>query len=185
MEQPAQTLVHEAVTLRRWQRADAFKLFPVVIESLDHLRPWMPWAQGYDLGDATGFLAKCEEEWTSGAAFNYAITTHERIVGSCGLMRRIGVGGMEIGYWLHPAFTGRGLVSRAATALTQAAFRLPDVDRVEIRHDAANTASGAVPERLGFREVTRYQDPKGPEAPACVGTWVVWRLTRDAPRPAD
>jgi Acetyltransferase (GNAT) domain len=79
------------------------------------------------------------------AAVSYAITTADAVVGSCGLMRRIGPGGLEIGYWLHPAYTGRGLATTAVAALMGQAFTLEDIDRVEIVHDAANTASGGVP----------------------------------------
>lgn len=87
------------------------------------------------------------------AAVSYAITTADAVVGSCGLMRRIGPGGLEIGYWLPPAYTGRGLATAAVAALVRQAFTLEDIDRVEIVHDAANTASGGVPRRLGFTEI--------------------------------
>jgi RimJ/RimL family protein N-acetyltransferase len=40
------------------------------------------------------------------------------VIGSSGLMRRIGPGGLDIGYWLHPAWTGKGLATTAVAALT-------------------------------------------------------------------
>jgi ribosomal-protein-serine acetyltransferase len=177
MGQPSDVLTYGPVRLRRWRAADADTLCRVVMESLEHLRPWMPWAAGYSPDDAVAFTAQSEQDWESGVAYQYAIITADVVVGSCGLMRRIGPGGLEIGYWLHPAYTGRGLATAAASALLDQAFTLPDIDRVEIVHDAANTASGGVPRRLGFTEVQRRPPSHPPVTSGESGVEVVWRLT--------
>ena len=70
-------------------------------------------------------------------------------------MARIGPGGLEIGYWVHRAYTRRGLATAASAALVEQAFGLPGVDRVEIIHDELNVVSGRVPRKLGFTEVGR------------------------------
>lgn len=178
MEQPSETLTSGRVRLRRWRAADADVAYRVVTESLDHLLPWMPWATGYDHDQAVAFQTQCEKDWASGDAYQYAITTEDAVVGSCGLMRRIGPGGLEIGYWIHPAHTGRGLVTEAVRALVHQAFALPGVDHVEIIHDQANTRSGAVARRLGFTEVARRPRGERPAAPGECGVEVVWRLDR-------
>jgi RimJ/RimL family protein N-acetyltransferase len=173
---PSETLEYGPVTLRRWRRHDEEAAYTAVIESMDHLRPWMPWAPAYTRENAVGFLAACEQDWNSGVAYNYAITVGGQIAGSCGLMARIGLGGLEIGYWVHQAYVRRGLATASATALTDAAFRLPGIDHVEIVHDELNEASAAVPRKLGFTELgSRSLDIK-PEAGT--GTGIVWRLTR-------
>jgi ribosomal-protein-serine acetyltransferase len=99
-------------------------------------------------------------------------------VGSAGLMARIGPGGLEIGYWVHPSWTGRGVATSAAAALTDAALSLPDVDRVEIHHDEANKASGRVPEKLGYELVGEVPSSPDMIAPGDSGTVKVWRITR-------
>ncbi len=60
-------------------------------------------------------------------------------------------------------------------ALVEEAFRLPGVGYVEIVHDPANLASGAVPARLGFTPYERR--PAERRAPAETGEEQVWRLT--------
>jgi len=178
MERPAEILSHGQVTLRRWRAADAQLVWRLVRESLEHLRPWMPWAARYDLGTSAEFTRQCEQDWRSGAAFNYAITAGGQAAGSCGLMARIGPGGLEIGYWVHQDYARRGLASDAAAALSEAAFVLPGIDRVEIVHDEANIASAGVPRKLGFTEVEKRQSAAEAAAPGETGTSVVWRLTR-------
>lgn len=178
MNQPCETLTCGQARLRRWRAADTDTAYRVVMQSLEHLLPWMPWASRYSRDDAVQFTSQSEHDWEAGVAYQYAITTNDVVVGSCGLMRRIGPGGLEIGYWLHPAYTGRGLATAAVAALVRQAFALPDIERVEIVHDQANIASGGIPRRLGFTEIERRTRPQGPVAPGEVGIGVVWRLTR-------
>ncbi|MGK5741521.1 GNAT family N-acetyltransferase [Micromonospora sp. URMC 103] len=92
--------------------------------------------------------------------------------GSCGLMTRMGAGTLEIGYWIHSGQTRRGYATGAVRALTSVALTLPGVDRVAIRHDAANPASGAVAAKAGFTEVERVH--REPEAPGDTGVEVIW-----------
>jgi Acetyltransferase (GNAT) domain len=121
--------------LRRHRPDDLDAVFQAVTESLDHLRPWMPWAANYTRESAAGFLAKSARDWADGTEYGYAIITGRVLAGGCGLMSRIGPGGLEIGYWVHRAWTRRGLATAASAALVEAAFRLPGVDRIEIVHD--------------------------------------------------
>lgn len=176
MEQPAETLAFDQVELRRWRASDVATLNRVVTESLPHLLPWMPWASAYDHTTIAEYLTRSEGEWDSGHAYSYAITSSGAVIGSCGLMRRIGPGGLEIGYWLHPGWTGRGLATMAAAALLRQGFALAEIDRIEIHHDAANRASEAVPRRLGFTEIERVPVPGGPETQGEAGIDVIWRI---------
>jgi ribosomal-protein-serine acetyltransferase len=139
-----------ALRAQRWRPEDAAALLGAVIESQAHLRPWMPCADGYDEDSAAEFLRECDAQWASRNAFAYAIIVGDQVVGSAGLHNRVGDGGLEIGYWVHGDWTGRGVATDATAALTDAALALPGIDRVEIHHDAANVASGRIPAKLGY-----------------------------------
>ncbi|MBB2913007.1 RimJ/RimL family protein N-acetyltransferase [Streptosporangium becharense] len=167
------------VVLRRWRPEDFETLFRLIEESLDHLRMWLPWAAGHSSQTTADTLARHELRWEQGEAYNYAIVHRGTVVGSCSLFGGAEPGGWEVGYWLHPAATGHGLATVAVTALTEQAFALPQVAYVEIVHDAANAASGAVARRAGFHEVGR-RTPQPPPAPGDDGVDVVWRLSRPA-----
>jgi ribosomal-protein-serine acetyltransferase len=174
--EPDEVIERGAVTLRRYRPDDLEAVFSAVTESLDHLRPWMPWAADYTRQSAAEFLAKSARDWAAGAEYNYAIITGGALAGGCGLMASIGPGGLEIGYWVHRAYTRRGLATAASAALVEQAFLLPRVDRVEIVTDELNVASGGVPRKLGFTEVGRR--PIEPTSAQGTGIGVVWRLVR-------
>lgn len=179
MTRPPELLRHGQVTLRRWRPDDADTLLAAVTESHEHLRPWMWWADHYDADNAAEFLREGEAQWASGDSFGYAIIVDDQIAGSAGLHSRVGEGGLEIGYWVHSDWTGRGIATDAAAALTDAALALPGIRRVEVYHDAANAASSRVPAKLGYARLGEWPSRGlSPPAPAETGTEVVWRCTR-------
>jgi ribosomal-protein-serine acetyltransferase len=174
---PAEVIDAGPVVLRRWRPDDLDASCAAVFASLEHLRPWMPWALDFSRAAQAEFLVGSERDWNARVGFNYAILTGGAIAGSAGLMARIGPGGLEIGYWVHPDFTGRGVATSAAAALTDAALALPAVDHVEIHHDVLNLASERVPAKLGFA-VIGTTTGRFALAPADSGTTRMWRITR-------
>ena len=175
-DRPEQVIEHGQVLLRRHREDDLDAVYEAVTESLDHLRPWMPWAAGYTRQSAFEFLTASAMRWENGSEFNYAIWADGALAGGCGLMARIEPGGLEIGYWVRQGYTRRGLASAASAALVEQAFLLPGVERVEIVTDELNVASAGVPRKLGFTEAGRR--PLGMPPPAGTGIGVVWRLVR-------
>ena len=184
-KRPNELIEHAPVTLRRFRADDLDALFQAVTESLGHLRPWAPWAADYSRASAQEYLAGSIKGWDQGTEYNYAILTaipggsalaDRALAGCIGLMTRCGPGGLEIGYWVHHAYTGRGLATAATAMLVEQAFGLPGVDWVEIVHDELNVASGQIPRKLGFSEAGRR--PLDPPPPSGTGTGVVWRLSR-------
>ena len=160
------------VVLRRYGLDDLDALHTAIEESRDHLRPFMPWADG-TRADTSDFLATALDDWDTGTNFNYGIVDGDDIVlGGCGLHARLGSGALEIGYWLRAGATRRGVVTTATRALTDAAFALPDVDRVEIHCDEANVRSAAVPRRLGYR-LDRIENDQI-SAPGDLGRSMIW-----------
>ncbi len=173
---PDEVIEHGQVILRRYREDDLDAIVRAVTDSADHLSPWLPWAVNYSRESAAEFLAGSVQGWDDGTVYNYAITTGGALAGGTGLMARIGPGALEIGYWVHQAYTRRGLATAAAAALVEQAFRLPGVNRVEIVHDELNVASGGVPRKLGFTQVGRHAIDPPPAAGTGIG--VVWRLVR-------
>jgi ribosomal-protein-serine acetyltransferase len=173
---PDEIIDRGQVRLRRYREDDLGALFEAVTDSLDHLRPWMPWAADYSRQAASEFLAASARNWADGSEYHYAIVTDGTLAGGAGLMARIGPGGLEIGYWVRQGYTRRGLATAASAALVEQAFRLPGVERVEIVVDELNLASAGVPRKLGFTEAGRRPLDLPPQAGT--GTGVVWRLAR-------
>ncbi len=169
----------DGLLLRRWVVGDAEALHATLADSAAELRAWVTWVdqEGASVESRRQFIAEREREWQGGGSVLLGIFVGDRVAGGCSLSLRADAAGvLEIGYWLHPAFRGHGLATRAAGLLTDAALAVPGVRAVEIRHDEANAASGAVPRRLGYTLVGNA--PNRARAPADSGTDLVWRRSR-------
>jgi len=168
------------VILRRVQASDAGAIAAAVGASLDHLRPWMPWATGEaaDRGNQLVRVAEADHSWESGLGYVYSVLTAElgTLVGEIAMHRREGDQSAELGYWIAAGQARRGYATLAAEAMTSVALAMPGIIRVEIHCDAANTASAAVARKLGYR-LDRIEERR-PEAPGETGRLMVWTLGR-------
>jgi RimJ/RimL family protein N-acetyltransferase len=176
---PPDRIATGPLLLRRVTAADIDALLATINDSLEHLRPWMPWAQAPNTqAGVAGFVASAENGWRKRTDFNYGIWTgnEQELIGGCGLQARIGVGGLEIGYWVAQKHTRRGYATEAARALTHAALKMPTITRVEIHCDEANVHSAAVARTLGYR-LDRIQDDEV-QTPAEIGREMVWVLSK-------
>jgi RimJ/RimL family protein N-acetyltransferase len=178
---PPRQILTSRLQLRAWTPDDAPALAATIEASEAHLRAWTPWvvdgpAPGLTLAER---LTRHAAAFDAGTEWVYGIFLpgSKAVIGGCGLYPRIGPGGLEIGYWLGAANTGRGFATEAAAALAQAAFAEPEIERVELHVDPRNQASAGVPRRLGFRRVGTVEAPPRPPSDTPV-VLDVWRLTR-------
>jgi RimJ/RimL family protein N-acetyltransferase len=142
--------------VRCWEPADAPLLKDAVDSSLEHLRPWMPWAHDLPLAleETIELLRGFRGRFDLGQDFVYGIFTRDEaeVVGGTGLHSRRGPEVFEIGYWVRASRIGKGLCTEATAALTRVGLEHCGAQRIEIRCDPENVASAAVPRKLGFRE---------------------------------
>jgi RimJ/RimL family protein N-acetyltransferase len=189
---PPERVAAGPLVLRRVQADDAGAIAVAVGASLEHLRPWMPWAtpEAADLRSQLVRVAEADELWESGTGFIYVMIARDggpagpvtsgaavlgpdgEFVGTIGLHRRLADDAVEIGYWIVAAKTRRGYATAAARALTQVALALPGTRQVEIHCDEANTASAGVPRKLGYR-LDRVEAHER-EAPGEQGRRMIW-----------
>jgi len=159
---PAYRIVTPRLVVRCWDPRDAPLLKDAIDSSLDHLRPWMPWArhEPQTLAEKVELLREFRGQFDVGADSIYGIfdAGEERVLGGTGLHPRIGPGGLEIGYWIRADAAGNGLATESTAALTRVAFDVAGVERVEIRCSPENHASAAIPRKLGYSEQTTPDD---------------------------
>jgi ribosomal-protein-serine acetyltransferase len=173
---PKRIQLDDSYVLRLFRTGDAKALALAVGESLEHLRPWMPWAddESADERFQRQRLRGVQHKAATGEEWQYGLfpVDESRVLGSFGLMTRQGPGTIEIGYWVHVDEIGHGLATLASRALTNAALAVDGITTVYIRCDERNTRSAAVPRRLGY-EVDETLS-RAPEAPGESGRLMIW-----------
>lgn len=142
------------VVVRPFREEDAAQLFAAVAGSREHLRRWLPWAQGYRVeDDARAFIRESLAHVLLRERFDVGIFAREggEILGGTGFgVRNWSVGAFEIGYWITKPAEGRGYVAEAVKLLARFLFDDWEAQRVVIRCDTRNVRSAGVARRLGF-----------------------------------
>jgi RimJ/RimL family protein N-acetyltransferase len=169
-------LLGARVVLRRWTVADVPALADAVTRNIEHLRPWMPWIAFEPLpdDDRAALVETWERAYLEGGEVIYGVFLDGGVIGGCGLHKRRGPHGLEIGYWIDKDHTNRGMAAEVARVLTSASLAVPNVTFVEVHHDKANIASSRVPQKLGYAFVGETQDSV--TSPGEVGIDCGWRM---------
>lgn len=168
IQNPAYRIETERLVVRCYNPSDATMLAESVAQSVEHLKPWMPWAHH----EPEPFEVKVDRLQRFRGNFDlredyiYGIFDKEetRLLGGTGLHTRIGDAQLEIGYWIHKDFINQGLVTESTAALIKVAFEIIHIHRIEIHCDPRNAASASIPHKLGFthegtlRAKTRFLD---------------------------
>ena len=151
---PAYRIHTERLILRCWNPVDAPLLKAAIDASLDHLRPWMPWAanEPETIEEKAARLRHFRGDFDLDRDFFYGIFDRDEteVLGATGLHTRAGESALEIGYWIHAGYINQGLATETAAALTKVAFEINEVHRVEIHCDPSNTRSARVASKLGY-----------------------------------
>jgi len=144
----------ERLSIRAPRVRYAAEVTAAVGESLEELRPWMPWAKEMPtVGRYRKTLRNGRRRWLAGRDFWMMLFLKgtDTLIGGSGLHRiDWDVPKVEIGYWVRTPYTGRGYITETVNALTEFAIRYFGVRRIEIRMDDRNEPSRRVAERCGY-----------------------------------
>ncbi len=138
--------------LRLFMPYHAAELSQLVLQNVDHLQPWLSWVSAnYDEKSAQVFINNSLRQLADNNGMHLGVFFQGQLAGAIGYgywnwrARRT-----ELGYWLGRDFTGQGLMTRAVAALTDYAFEVLALNRLEVRMAIENKRSAAIPERLAF-----------------------------------
>lgn len=133
---------------------DGLAVNQAIHESIEELRPWMPWAQSLPAPEETELnIRKARISFMERTDLRLLLFHKEsgEFVGSSGLHRiNWASRKFEIGYWLRTSRAGQGLMTEAVNGITDFAVRELGANRIEIRCDSRNERSRKVAERAGY-----------------------------------
>jgi ribosomal-protein-serine acetyltransferase len=131
---------------------DSAEMFAVIDAERKNLTEWLTWVDAtFSPSDVRRYARFAESQFEALTGFEYAIRSGGVLVGGIGLNNvEWASRNAHIGYWLAPSARGRGLVTRAAAALTSHGFDNLGFHRLEIRCVVENLKSRAVAERMGY-----------------------------------
>ena len=132
---------------------DVPAIYAAVIESLEELKPWMPWASGYTLDGCEANTRAAIAKFITREDLRYHFhdkTTGELVANSGLHAADWQVPKFEVGYWCRTSKQGQGYVTEGVRALSEMAFEDLGTVRLELQCDERNLKSIAVAERCGY-----------------------------------
>ena len=91
----------------------------------------------------------------------------DEVIGSIDFNHRHADDVLEMGYLLHPDYWGQGIVTEAARALINLAFKELGLHKIELTCFGYNLQSQRVAEKLGFTLEARIRDRKDAQGNRC------------------
>lgn len=146
-------LTGNRIIVREYGDDDAEDVYAAIQESVEHIRPWLPWYNGHQsVDDTLAYIRHTQAEYVLRDAFEMGIfSLSGHYLGGCALrVQDWAIPSFIIGYWIRQSEEGKGYVTEAAALLTDSAFEMLGAERVLIYCDARNLRSARVAERLGY-----------------------------------
>ncbi len=138
--------------VRRWRVDDLDQMMEVIRASQPELGRWLAVFASMPSRDTqAAFLESTKVDFDADRRYDFAVEANGAIVGAAGIVpngTRV-----AIGYWAATSHTGMGQTTAVVERLTTIAFTHLAAETVEIKVDATNHASAAIPARLGYRLV--------------------------------
>jgi len=144
----------ERLIIRAPRQNDGAAINAGVIESIDDLRPWMPWArESPSIAESETHARESSMRYRTRDELQMLLfrKSDGEFIGSSGLHTIAwDVPRFEIGYWVRTSMSGHGYITEAVKAISAFAFSVLSAVRVEIRCDARNIRSAKVAQRAGY-----------------------------------
>lgn len=143
---------HPPVRLRAFEPRDAGLVASVAGDPLIPLITTVP-SSGSPT-DVQAYLERQHDRLPAGQGYSFAIAdaATDEAVGQIGLWTsEIAAGRATTGYWIGGAHRRRGHAGAALAALTDWAFSLPEVERLQLHVEPWNEASWRAAERCGYQ----------------------------------
>lgn len=171
----------ERLLIRCYEPSDALKMHVAITSSLEHLRPWIPWARQEPKEQEwmENFVRMFRGQFDLGQDAVYGIfdKSEAEQIGGTGLHNRIGKDAREIGYWINVKYINRGYATEAVRALIKIGFEIEKLSRLEIRCAPDNVPSRRIPQRLGFRHETTLKN-NSTDVDGKPADTMVWALSK-------
>lgn len=148
-----QLRVDDEISLMLVSSYRADDVYALIDSNREHIGEFLPWlTPEYNRESYDQFIAMARQDFAKQTAYGTIIYYKDQPAGAVGLhVRQSSSHEAEIGYWLGKTFTGKGIMTRAVASLLDFAFGTLSLQRVYIRCAINNTASCAIPKRLGFQ----------------------------------
>ncbi|MFA9391451.1 MAG: GNAT family N-acetyltransferase [Prolixibacteraceae bacterium] len=144
-------IVSTSITMKLLKIKDASMIYHEIDQNRIYLRKWLPFVDSTRSVNDTLTFVKAIAEDVEHRQEIFTIWYQNEFAGLIGLKdfdflnRKV-----EIGYWLIEKMTRKGIITQSVERIMTFLFEKMEINRIQIKCGVGNSASSAVPKRLGF-----------------------------------
>jgi ribosomal-protein-serine acetyltransferase len=155
--------IDSELRLKQLDVAQADRLFELTEQNREYLSKFLPWPKHtHSSEDSKTFIESIIQKRKSGEEYGFGIELDGNLVGHISLMHLRDGKEPEIGYWVESKSAGKGVTTKAATALTKFGIDTLKLKRIIIRVRPDNIGSNKVAEKSGYKFSHHGEDEEGP-----------------------
>jgi ribosomal-protein-serine acetyltransferase len=137
--------------LKQLDVSQAEYLFELTEKDREYLSKWLPWPnKTHSSKDSRIFIESIIQKRKNKEEYGFGIEFEKNLVGHISLIHLKDVRDPEIGYWISSNYAGKGITTKAVTALTQFGFNTLKLKKIIIRANPDNIASNKVAKKVGY-----------------------------------
>ncbi|MEO5572405.1 MAG: GNAT family N-acetyltransferase [Bacteroidia bacterium] len=156
---PFPELSTERLTLRQFTNEDVHELF--VLRSDKKVMQFIPRPLAKTTDDILQLIQKVNEMISKNEGINWAVTlkNDSKVIGMIGYFRMAKEHyRAEVGYMLHPAYQGKGIMREALNTVIDYGFSVMKLHSMEAIVDPQNLPSAKLLERYGFTKAGFFKE---------------------------
>ncbi len=145
--------ITENLSLEQLKPEQATEMFEMTDANREYLSEYLPWVEHIQAPeDSLNYINDTIESRKLGTKQSYGIVSDGHLVGSASI-RNINHESRlpEIGYWIVPEYSGKGITTKAVRALTELGLGSLGLDKIILKANPENIGSNKVAEKAGYQ----------------------------------
>ncbi len=148
-----QIQIDEDIQLLIIEPSNANELYQIIDVNREYFGQYMDWVRfNQSTEDVSSFINNAIINYDSNKEYTFTIQTNAIIIDTF-TIRNKGNSEVEIGYWLDPAYSGRGIITKTLNRVSKILLEQMNIVSIYVKCAVFNTKSNMVPQRAGFTHV--------------------------------
>lgn len=145
--------IDENIELRQLKLTDAKDIFETIDSQRTYLGKWLPFVETTkDLTDSEMYVNSVINADIERFEYVFTIRYNGQFAGIVGFKDTDKANKKtEIGHWLSEKFQKKGIMTKSVDTLCNFAFKILNINRVQIKCAVGNLPSSNIPKRLNFK----------------------------------
>ena len=144
--------IDDSIELKQLELSDAIDIFETIDSQRGYLGKWLPFVEyTTNISDTEEYVSSVVNAPKNQFEYVFTIKYNGEFAGLIGFKDSDRINKKtEIGYWLSELYQKKGIITKSVELLCDFAYKILDINRIQIKCAVGNIHSSNIPKRLRF-----------------------------------